>query len=98
MCPPTSVYQHGSRSCECDADRDNRSIPRDPGECLLVEGLRWGRGATEEVGGLGTGRAHRLWKPSCGLENISDLGCDVIRVLLDVVGDATAVTGDILRH
>jgi hypothetical protein len=92
------MYQHGSRSCECDADRDNRSIPRDPSECLLVEGLRWGGGATEEVGGLGTGRAHRLWKPSCGLENISDLGCDVIGVLLDVVGDATAVTGDILRH
>ena len=92
------MYQHGSRPCECDADRDNRSIPRDPSKRLLVEGLRWGWAATEEVGGLGTGRAHRLWKPSCGLENISNLGCDVIGVLLDVVGDAVAVTGDILRH
>jgi hypothetical protein len=92
------MYQYGSCPCECDADRDNRSIPRDPGKRLLVEGLRWGRAATEEVGGLGTGRAHRLWKPSCGLENISNFGRDVIGVLLDVVGDAVAVTGDILRH
>ena len=92
------MYQHGSRSYECDADRDNRSISRNPGKRLLVEGLRWRRAATEEVGGLGTGWAHRLWKPSCGLENISNLGCDVIGVLLDVLGDAVAVTGDILRH
>lgn len=92
------MYQHGSRPYECDADRDNRSISRDPVKRLLVEGLRWRRTASEEVGGLGTGRAHRLWKPSCGLENISNLGCDVIGVLLDVIGDAVAVTGDILRH
>ena len=92
------MYQHGSRPYECDTDRDNRSISRDPGKRLLVKGLRWGRASTEEVGGLGTGRAHRLWKPSCGLENISNLRCDMIGVLLDVFGDAVAVTGDILRH
>lgn len=50
------------------------------------------------MGGLGTWGAHRLGEPSGRPKHISDLVCDVSRMLLNVVGDAVPVMRYILWH
>src|SRR5947207_10424299 len=99
MCPSPSVYEHCRRTRKCDQDGDGGSVPREPRPRRLVKRLRRRRSGSAEVGRrLRTRWAHRLWEPGGRAQDISDLVCEVGRMLLDVVGDAVAVMCYILRH